>query len=118
MYICLECGHVFDEPTTWSESRPYGEGYAYEGFSGCPCCQGGYEEAFECEFCGEYFSKDDLDNGCCEKCKEDVKQRIAKAIFNEFTYNEYEALPEDYLEDVYEAVYEIFKRDGQEEGVK
>ena len=50
MQKCLECGKVFedDEIAYWQESR--GEFWgspAYETMSGCPHCQGDYEEAYE-----------------------------------------------------------------------
>lgn len=34
LYICLECGNTFDEPGTYSESRPIGR----ESFACCPSC--------------------------------------------------------------------------------
>ena len=74
MYICLDCGHVFDEPDTWNEHHPYGEGYATEAWSGCPRCKGGYEEAVECNVCGEYFSKSDLTDGICDRCYEEQEE--------------------------------------------
>ena len=75
MQKCLECGKVFedDEIAHWQESR--GEFWgspAYETMSGCPHCQGDYEEAYECEECGQYFTLDELDENClCEDCRED-----------------------------------------------
>jgi hypothetical protein len=75
MFKCLECGAVFDEPKTWGESRPYGEGCAYEAFSGCPSCGEGFDEAFECDCCGEYFTKDEMIDGVCKDCIEKVVSR-------------------------------------------
>lgn len=75
MQKCLECGKVFedDEIAHWRESR--GEFWgspAYETMSGCPHCEGAYEEAHECEGCGEHFTLDELDeNHLCEYCRED-----------------------------------------------
>ena len=61
-----------DEIAHWRESR--GEFWgspAYETMSGCPRCQGDYEEAYECENCGKYFTLDELDeNYLCEDCRE------------------------------------------------
>lgn len=75
MKICLECGKVFedDEIAYWQESRGEFWGFpAYESMSGCPDCHGGYEEAYQCENCGKYFTKDELDENClCEDCRED-----------------------------------------------
>lgn len=78
MQICLECGKVFedDEIAHWEESRGefWGEP-AYENMSGCPHCGGAYEEAYECENCGKYFTLDELDeNHLCEDCREDTDE--------------------------------------------
>ena len=75
---CLECGNVFDddEISYWSESRGefWGEPCSEE-MSGCPYCGGDYEDAYECEECGEYFTLDELDeNHLCEDCREDDEE--------------------------------------------
>ena len=73
MQKCLECGKVFedDEIAHWRESRGEFWGVpAYATMSGCPRCQGDYEEAEKCESCGKYFALSDLDeNHLCENCK-------------------------------------------------
>lgn len=72
MYICLECGAVFEEPETWEEGR--GEFWGFpcsETVSGCPECGGDYEEALQCAECGEWFFTDELDDGLCEDCQEE-----------------------------------------------
>jgi predicted nucleic acid-binding Zn-ribbon protein len=75
MQKCLECGKVFedDEIAHWQESRGEFWGFpAYETMSGCPHCQGDYEEAKECANCGEIFALSDLDfDGLCENCRKD-----------------------------------------------
>ena len=72
MYRCIECGQVFDEPDTWKEDRGEFWGVSCsETMSGCPECQGDYEEVFECEECGEWFFEDELEDGLCEKCAEE-----------------------------------------------
>lgn len=78
MQKCLECGKVFedDEIAHWQEIRGefWGEP-AYEDVSGCPYCQGDYEEAIKCESCGQYFTLDELDeNHLCENCREDTDE--------------------------------------------
>ena len=78
MQKCLECGEVFedDEVEQWKESRGEFWGVvAYETVSGCPACGGDYEEAYECESCGNYFTLDELDeNYLCEVCREDEEE--------------------------------------------
>lgn len=53
-YICLECGHLFNEPYEYSETHGFGAP-PYEELSGCPVCGGSYDEAVECDDCGELF---------------------------------------------------------------
>lgn len=64
MYICLECGEVFENLSRWTE--PHGE-----ALCGCPYCKGAVEEAHQCKSCGEYFLEEDLWNGFCEDCAKD-----------------------------------------------
>lgn len=66
MYICLHCGHSFDEPHNrynrrWSDSD---DSAAY-----CPNCGSeDFEEAEKCEKCGEWHIADKVSNGICENC--------------------------------------------------
>ena len=76
MLICLECGKVFDydEIARWEETHGL-DTPPYEKMSGCPRCYGAYDEAYECENCGKYFTKDELDeNHLCEDCREDDEE--------------------------------------------
>lgn len=79
MKICLECGKVFedDEVEQWEECRGEFWGVlAYETVSGCPACGGDYEEAYECESCGNYFTLCDLDEDqICENCREKMERK-------------------------------------------
>ena len=71
MYKCIECGHLFEdgEQATYRENQGECFGYpAYEEFNCCPVCKGDYEEAVQCEKCGEYFFEDELLSGICESC--------------------------------------------------
>ena len=58
MYKCYDCGYVFEEPKQYSEDKT--PGGAFEGgsfidhYTGCPSCGGAYDEAAECEWCGEW----------------------------------------------------------------
>ena len=73
MYKCLDCKEVFEEPKEYSEDRtPYGgSGEIIEHYTACPYCGGAYKEAFVCEKCGEYFTKDELNyDGLCDDCVE------------------------------------------------
>lgn len=78
MYICEECGAMFEQPRITYESHPYGEGWATEEGAVCPCCgEGGlFPEAIQCEYCGEYFALKDVDyigqHWYCEVCSDDL----------------------------------------------
>lgn len=78
LYICLECGHVFDEPARWEERHGLGpfEGPG-EQWSGCPCCRGGYDEAQQCDCCGEWFAASEMtinDEGNMRLCPDCAEQ--------------------------------------------
>lgn len=72
MFICNECGEVFEEPRRWEEHHPYGMTYATEYWSECPRCGGGYEEARQCTICGEYVAQ--TMDGMCDECYEEINE--------------------------------------------
>jgi DNA-directed RNA polymerase subunit RPC12/RpoP len=77
MLICNECGAVFEEPRIYYEHHPYGMGTAAEEWAVCPVCgESGFEEAYQCSRCGEYFGFDDLDyighSLYCEMCSDEL----------------------------------------------
>ena len=76
-YKCLDCGHIFEEgeQAIWEERHPYGMGYASEEFSGCPICNGEYEETKQCKICGGEFLEDELNGeGVCGECIEEYSK--------------------------------------------
>lgn len=59
MYKCFDCGRIFETPHTWQEPR--GEFWGMpctETVSGCPYCDGDYEEVK-----GFGFQYDDAEAG-------------------------------------------------------
>ena len=71
MFVCKECGHLFDEPIEWEERH----GFSYppfEQWSGCPMCRGAYAEAHKCDCCDEWIVDDYIktDDGTryCSEC--------------------------------------------------
>ena len=77
MYICNDCGEIFDEPATEYEYHPYGMGYAREEWAVCPCCSSTcFEEARVCENCGEVITDDyefgENDEYLCPDCYEEL----------------------------------------------
>ena len=76
-FKCLDCGHIFEEgeQSRWEEHHPYGMGYVAEEFSGCPICNGDFEETKQCEICGGEFLEDELNGGCvCDECIEEYSK--------------------------------------------
>lgn len=77
MLKCLECGHVFSEYdlNTWEESR--GEHFGipcYEKMSGCPICEGDYDETVQCAVCGSEHLEDELFGGVCSECIDEYRK--------------------------------------------
>ena len=70
MFICLDCGKLFEEPKRYIER--HGLDYApYEAWKGCPECGGAYVETFECTQCGKWITGDYIEIGdtlVCDEC--------------------------------------------------
>ena len=54
MYICLDCGRIFEESSHFTDKHGLDSG-PYEEYDGCPQCGGAYVEAHRCDCCGEYI---------------------------------------------------------------
>ena len=71
MFVCIECGNVFQEPMRWEEKHGLDSG-PYERFSGCPNCGSSYTKAYRCDYCREWITGDYIkvenDNRYCENC--------------------------------------------------
>lgn len=83
MFVCAECGYVFDEPEKWVEEHG-------ERMSGCPACGGNFDDAKKCELCGEEYSTNLSTQGdlCCEKCSSVIEETFENLLHSNFT--EYE----------------------------
>ena len=83
MYKCCSCGHLFEEgeQAVWEERHGL-DTPPYEKWSGCPICRDGYEEVNQCKKCGSWHTEDELTNGLCDECLNDIameyKYDIAK----------------------------------------
>ena len=120
-YKCLECGHIFEEgeQARWEEHHPYGMGYAAEEFSGCPICNGDFEETKQCEICGGEFLEDELNGGCvCDECIEEYSKdfdtcyNIANQDKQEIKINGLLATIFDTSE-IEQILFEFLKKDGE-----
>ena len=71
MFVCIECGRVFEVPNKWTEHHGL-DTEPYEHWFGCPTCGGAYTEAYECNCCGEWITDNYIktDNGAryCSNC--------------------------------------------------
>ena len=71
MYICEDCGEVFEDAKTIEEHHPYGMTYATELWAVCPHCEStNFDEAKQCERCGELVAE--LHDGLCDICYSDL----------------------------------------------
>lgn len=73
MWICKECGEIFEEPCEgWVKAED-----DYKNDS-CPWCDSeDIEEAEECEECGEYVASSEIWQGICDKCGEAEDDGVA-----------------------------------------
>lgn len=63
-YICLHCGHAFEQPEAKHYDLACGTWDEY-----CPNCGSeDIEEAERCEVCGELFVDDDMIGHVCREC--------------------------------------------------
>ena len=54
MYICKDCGTLFNTPVEYTEKHGL-DSPPYETWYGCPECSGAYTNTFECDVCNKYI---------------------------------------------------------------
>lgn len=54
MYICLDCGCIFENPRKYVETHGL-DSPPYEEWNGCPYCGGVYTEARKCDGCEKWI---------------------------------------------------------------
>lgn len=75
MFVCLECGNLFNEPAYWEETHGLECG-PYEKWSGCPSCYGAYTKVYICDCCNDWIVDDYIkieDKRYCQECCESVE---------------------------------------------
>ena len=81
MYICKDCGELFEDPKKVIEQEYYGSRlYSSE----CPWCGGDFEEVKECLGCGKHYGESDLNEGLCTKCEKKLQDMVTE-FFKQFT---------------------------------
>ena len=85
-YKCNDCGHIFEDGEFFIDRQYVGECWgtpAYRDFRLCPSCRGeNWEEAGHCAKCFGIFLDDELTEGLCSECLNEItmeyKYDIAK----------------------------------------
>jgi hypothetical protein len=76
MYICRECGKIFDETEFYTSSDFWGGPFEARQEC-CPRCSGeDFGEAKECAVCGEFYDEESLINDVCEHCIEKCRHDV------------------------------------------
>lgn len=70
MYICKDCGEVFETTSYYVNNEYYG---AEERLACCPFCKGSVVRAEQCQQCGEWVA--DTTSGLCPKCELEIQQK-------------------------------------------
>lgn len=71
MFLCLECGGLFEDPKKYQETHGL-DSPPYETWFGCPYCGGEYVETIQCDECGNWITGKyvEIDGGTviCDDC--------------------------------------------------
>ncbi len=96
MYICLECGHIFDTPREAAIRHTELSGLSYETIMECPVCGSEeYEHAATCNKCGEYIGESQAEFGLCPDCEIKAEKRLNETL-SAFTPDELAYLNNQY----------------------
>ncbi len=79
MFICLNCGEIFEEPKHYVEKHGFEYG-PFEEYDGCPVCGDSYEEAYECSNCNSYICETNAvimdGREVCEACADEIAEEL------------------------------------------
>lgn len=91
MFVCLECGEMFEEPLIlYDNLGEFWGAPAQDAYGACPNCKSDQiDEADKCDICGEYIQAGYI----CEDCAEDIQTRVREIKTyiknNKLNYDEY-----------------------------
>ena len=98
MYICNNCGNLFEQPTTSREMHEVWGHQQSEEVSVCPYCGvADMSEARACVFCGEYGLWDD--GNVCPDCAEEMHKQLyieLSRVKSNYTPRQWQALSNTY----------------------
>lgn len=73
MYICKDCGVLFEAPDEIPEFHPAGDGFVRENFGYCPNCGSShFETAYPCQRCGVLVADSDYLFHLCKTCEDET----------------------------------------------
>ena len=83
-YECHRCEKRFEEPDFVTEKHGL-DTPPYEKVAVCPYCYGYFEEMYQCEICGEWFTDGELTSGVCDDCiyQHDTDYELCYKLGNE-----------------------------------
>lgn len=70
MFVCTNCGYLFEEPCEWEERHGFSHG-PFERWRGCPKCYEPYVEAHKCDSCRDWIDGEYIkvgDKRYCSNC--------------------------------------------------
>lgn len=80
MIKCLTCGSKFYENEVVSKTMQLTNDY-HEYYGTCPVCGGDeIEDCVRCNKCGDWFLHDELEDGVCEDCAEELLEEYKHDI--------------------------------------
>lgn len=81
MLRCENCGDIFDE----TELRVR-HSHEYGDIESCPRCRSEeIQEVHRCSYCGEWISKNELEEGLCPKCAGETIRLFKDLLNNTFS---------------------------------
>jgi DNA-directed RNA polymerase subunit RPC12/RpoP len=97
IYICLDCGRVFNKPREAHEAHDELPERPYETFAECPGCGGeDIERAETCAECDAYIGESQARYNLCPMCESSAEARFKQILSEQFTKNELEYLNNQY----------------------
>ena len=85
MYICKDCGELFDNSKTilYEDAEIWHQSH----IETCPFCGGDFEEVKACLGCGKNYGESDLTEGFCTKCEKKIQDKVTE-FFKQFNEEE------------------------------